>query len=129
MLARFSQANALATADKAGAVAAYDAIAADASVLAPLRQDVARLRAGMLLVDTAPYADMLQRLEPLTAPQGAYRYSARELLALSAWRVGDRDTAKRWNEAILSDDGAPSGIRTRAEMLRDVLATQAAKAS
>ena len=82
-----------------------------------------------LLVDTAPYADLAQRLEPLAGPQGAYRYSARELLALAAWRVGDRDAAKRWNEAILTDDGAPPSLRSRAEMLRDVMATQAAKAN
>ena len=128
MLARFADASASAATDKPGAVAAFDAIAADTSVLAPLR-DLARIRAGLILVDTAPYADLAQRLEPLAVPQGAYRHSARELSALAAWRIGDRDAAKRWNEALLTDDGAPTSLRSRAEMLRDVMATQAAKAN
>jgi len=128
MLSRFAHAATLAATDKAGAAAMFDAITADGSVLAPLR-DLARIRAGLLLVDTAPYAEMTQRLEGLAGPEGAYRSSARELLALSAWRVGDRDAAKRWNEAILSDGAAPQNLHARAEMLRDVMATPAAKAN
>ncbi len=44
----------------------YDDIANDGS-LGRTERDLATLRAAGLLVDTAPYADLRQRLEPLTA--------------------------------------------------------------
>ena len=56
------------------------------------RQDPA---AG-LLVDTASYSEMLQRLEPSTGPEATFRHTARELLALSAWRTGDTAAAREW---------------------------------
>ena len=67
MLAKFREAAELARRDPKAAVAIYDQLAADGS-LGPVLQDLAALRAGMILVDTAPYDEIMQRLEPLTAP-------------------------------------------------------------
>ena len=53
------------------------------------QQDLARIRAAQLLVDSTSYADMKQRLEPDTVPTATFRHTARELLALSAWRAND----------------------------------------
>lgn len=116
MLARLREAAELAGRDRKAAIDAYDALAAD-SGLARLFQDIAAVRAAYLLADTAPYGEMLKRLEPLTAAGRPYRYAARELLAVSAWRTRDFDSVRRWSEMILSDVQAPSSLRARIETL------------
>src|SRR5262249_22065480 len=61
VLARLRQAAELASVDRKAAVAAYDAIAAD-NRPGQVVQDLAAVRASFLLVDTAPYSDILRRL-------------------------------------------------------------------
>jgi hypothetical protein len=116
MLARFREAGELAQKDVQAAIKAYDALAADASV-APEMRDLAGLRAGFLLVDTAPFDEVRQRLESLAAPQRAFRHTARELLALSAWRARDEAAVRKWSDTIVTDAETPPGIRTRIEVL------------
>jgi hypothetical protein len=116
ILARFREAAELSVRDRAAAAKAYDALAADGTVGRTL-QDLAAVRSGLLLVDTANLAEMQKRLEPLTAPDRPYRHSARELLALSAWRAGDTKAARQWIDMIITDNETPSGTRSRAEML------------
>jgi hypothetical protein len=74
------------------------------------------------LVDSATYSDLLARLEPLTAPDRPFRYSARELLALSAWKQGDTGAARRWTDMIITDPQTPAGARSRAEVLSELIA-------
>jgi hypothetical protein len=125
LLSRFARAGALAKADKAAAVREFDALAADTKVPGLFR-DLAQIRAGLILVDTAPYAEIKARLEPLAAPEGAFRHSARELLALSAWKAGDRDAARQWADNIIGDLAAPSNLRTRGQILRDLASSPTA---
>ena len=80
------------------------------------------LRAGFLLVDSASYGDMRARLEPLTAPERTFRHSARELLALSAWKEGDMGAARQWTDMIITDPQTPAGARSRAEVLSELIA-------
>ena len=115
-LARFREAAELANRDRAAAVKAYDALAADSSLGRTL-QDLAAVRAGLLLVDTAPFSEMRTRLEPLTGADRPFRHSARELIAFSAWRAGDSAAARRWFDTIMSDSETPTGTRARVEML------------
>jgi len=124
VLARLREAAELATTDRKTAVAAYDAIAADNRAGQVVR-DLAAVRAGYLLVDTAPYSEILQRLEPVTAADRAFRHSAREILALSAWKTGDMSAARRWTEMIMGDPQTPPGPRSRAEMLSELIAASA----
>ena len=121
VLARFRAAAALAETKTAEAVKAYDVIAADGS-LGMLWQDLAAVRAGMLLVDSAALADMTQRLTPLTEPTRAFRHTARELLALSAWRAHDLTAAKRYIDMVVGDAESPPGTRTRIDVLAALLA-------
>ena len=116
MLARMREASELAQRDRAAAVKAYDAIAADSRMGRTL-QDLAAVRAALLLVDQAPASEIQTRLEPLTAAERPFRHSARELVALAAWRSGDVKTAKRWFDMIMSDAETPSGTRSRIEMM------------
>ena len=124
VLARLREAGELATNDRKAAVTAYDAIAADSHAGQVVR-DLAAVRAGFLLVDTAPYSEILQRLELATAPDRAFRHSAREILALSAWKTGDVAATRRWTEMIMSDPQTPPGPRSRAQMLSELIAASA----
>jgi hypothetical protein len=113
----------LAQTDPKAAVAAYDKIAANASVGADLR-DLAGLRAGSLLIDSGDFAQASQRLEPLAGPDHTFRHTARELLALAAWRANDTATAKRWIEMINTDAATPPDERNRMEMLSALMASE-----
>ncbi len=115
-LARLREAAELAATDRPAAVKIYDAIAAD-SVASKLQTALASLRAGILLVDTVPYDEIQRRLEPLAEPSGIYRHSAREMLALSAWRNNNTTETRRWVNAILSDGATPATLRSRIERL------------
>ena len=75
------------------------------------------MRAGFLLVDTAPLDEMTRRLEPIAEPKRTFRHSARELLALSAWRANDMTAARRFAEQIITDGETPGAIRSRIEVL------------
>ncbi len=103
------------------AVKAYGVIAADGS-LGPVWQDLAALRAGLLMVDTAPFADLRARLEPISAAGRPYRHTARELLALSAFRGNDAAEAKRYIDMISADNETPPGSRQRVEVLSALIA-------
>jgi hypothetical protein len=116
VLARFRAAAELAQVKPADAVKAYDDIAADRSLSATW-QDLAGLRAGMLLVDTAPLADMRRRLDPLAEPSRTFRHTARELLALAAWRSNQVTDARRYIDMIAADGETPPGTRARIEVL------------
>jgi len=120
-LARFRAAAELAKSRKDEAVKAYDALAADGS-LSPLWQDLAGVRAALLIVDTAPLSEMQRRLEPLAESGRAYRHSARDLLALSAWRAKDMAAAKKYLDMIAGDAETPPGIRSRADVLAALMA-------
>ncbi len=120
-LAQLREAAEFAPTNRKAAIKAYDQIAADKSA-GQVIQDLAAVRAGLLLVDTASYSEMRQRLEPLTAPDRTFRHSARELLALSAWKADDMTAARRWADMIMSDPQSPPGTRSRAEVLTELIA-------
>jgi hypothetical protein len=122
-LARFREAAQLGLSDPKAAVAAYDALASDASLGRPM-QDLAAVRAALLLVDTAPYQELRGRLEPLAAPDRPFRHSVRELLAFSAWRSGDSAAARQWIDAVLTDPSAPSSIRNRIDVLAALIPSE-----
>nr|WP_249789191.1 tetratricopeptide repeat protein [Bradyrhizobium sp. NBAIM02] len=119
-LARLRAAAEAASRDPKAAAKMYDDIAADRSIGGEW-QDLAKIRAAGLLLDSAGYADMQQRLEASAAPKSTFRHSAREMLALSAWRNNDMTAARKWLEAIDGDGETPPGLRSRAEALQALL--------
>lgn len=119
-LARLRAAAEAAKRDSAAAVKQYDEIAADGRSDIPSR-DLARVRAASLLVDSAAYEVIAQRLEGAAAAGGPYRHSARELLALSAWRGNNAPAARQWLDMISNDGETPSSMRSRAEALQALL--------
>jgi hypothetical protein len=124
ILARFREAAELAKTDPGAAVKAYDSLAAESGVGRSL-QDLAVIRAGLILVDTATPAELATRLEPLTASDRPFRHAARELLALGAWRAGDAAAAKRWFDLIATDVETPAGTRQRIDVLMTLTGARA----
>src|SRR5216117_3932531 len=120
VLARLRAAAEVANRDPQRAAKLYDDIAADRSVGATER-DLARVRAAGLLLETTSYPNMLQRLESAAAPGATFRHTARELLALSAWRGGDTAAARQWLDLIANDGETPPSLRSRAEALQALL--------
>jgi hypothetical protein len=120
VLARLREAAQIARTDPKAAIKAYEEIAAEGGADQVMR-DFAALRAGYLLVDTSSYADLKAALEPLTGANRAFRHSARELLALSAWKAGDTGAARQWADTILADPQSPPGTRNRAEVLSELI--------
>jgi hypothetical protein len=120
MLARLRAAVEVASRDPQAAAKMYDDIAADRSVGVP-EQDLAKVRAAGLLLETASYPSMLARLEAATAPAATFRHTARELLALSAWRANDTAAARQWLDLIANDGETPPTLRSRAEALQALL--------
>jgi hypothetical protein len=120
MLSRLRAAAEVATRDPQAAAKLYDDIAADRSIAAT-EQDLARIRAAGLLLDTTSYNNMLQRLEPAAGPGATYRHTARELLALSAWRANDTAATRQWLDMIANDGETPASLRSRAEALQALL--------
>jgi len=119
-LARLRAAAEAAARDPQAAVKLYDDIIADRTVPA-LEQDLARIRAGSLLLETTPYEAMLTRLEPATTNTSTYRHSARELLALSAWKANNAVATRQWLDMMSNDAETPASLRTRAEALQALL--------
>lgn len=116
VLARLREAEVTIPRDRAAAAAQFDAIAADASFDQRFR-DLAAVRAGLLQVDTASLSDMEKRLEPVSAAGRPFRHTARELLALSAFRAGDKAALQRWSDLIASDAESPAQMRARVEAI------------
>lgn len=119
-LARLRAAAEAASRDPQAAAKLYDDISADRSVGAAER-DLAKVRAAALLLESTTYPNMLQRLEPATTPGSTFRHTARELLALSAWRANDTTAARQWLDLIANDSETPPSVRSRAEALQALL--------
>jgi len=105
------------TGDAAGAIAIYEKLAADTAVDQPFR-DLAVILLALQTADTAPPAELMQRLQPLTADSNRWHYSALEITAILAKRAGDTEKAKQILSGLADDLNAPQALRTRAaEML------------
>ncbi len=117
VLAHLQQAAALADSSESAAVGLYDRIAADSGV-PDIFRDLARLRAVMLLIDTAAPNEVYPRLDALTGDDNPWRFVAREMLALVDLQAGKEAEARAAYEKLVDSASAPEGVRGRAaEML------------
>lgn len=118
----------LAAADlKAGktdtALAQFEKIASD-STADPMLKNFATLQAASLRLGTADLPEMQNRLNALAVDGNPWRFSARELLGLAAYKAGDIVAATREFDRILSDTGAPSGVAQRVRVLMGTIMAQ-----
>jgi hypothetical protein len=115
-LAALRHAAELATHDPKAALAAYQEIVNGGSV-EPVLRDLASLRAAAILIDQSDFASAQKLLQPLAAAGQTYRHTARELLAIAAWRSGDAEALKRLSTMTLLDPETPLSTRSRIEVL------------
>ena len=103
------------------AVAAYDSVAADPTVDSVLA-DLARIRAGYLLVDKATPDELLTKLGKFDRDDSAWRFAAREIFGLSAFRIKDFVMADRYMNAIYADPETPQSLKQRAQVMIQLIA-------
>ena len=120
-LARLRAAAEAGAQDRDQGIKLFDAIGADATLDRSFRE-LARLRAAILAVDKAGLDDIRKRLEPLAAAEGIYRHTAREILALAAFKADDHDIAGKWLDTLIADAQTPASVRQRATTLQALVA-------
>ena len=102
--------------DRAGAIAALDALVADTS-LAPRYRDLAVLRRVILAGAEMEIPARRALLEPLAAPGRPYRTLAQEQMAYLSVEAGDIDAALAQLRSLSADVEAPAGLRQRAAQM------------
>lgn len=102
--------------DRAGSLAALDALAADASQPQSFR-DLAVLRRVIIGGADVPLAERRAALDPIAAPGRPFRTLALEQLAYLLVEEGKTDEAIAALTALLTDQEAPGGLRARAEQM------------
>lgn len=115
VLAQMTDAGAKAATNPTGAIAAFDAIAGDASI-DPLMRDAARLRSGLLRLDQPKEEQAgAATLTTLATAEGPFRRTARLALASVALGRGEYDEASKQLDAVLGDPETSQSERRLAE--------------
>lgn len=129
-LARLQAAGILAKQGKtAEALANYDALAADNRADQMLRE-YARLQAAGLRIGEADFTEIENRLTPLMDDEAPWRFSARELLGLAAFKAGKFTDARAVLTPLFVDQSVPQSIVERAQIIMaEIAAAEIAKKS
>jgi hypothetical protein len=114
------------TGDVPGAVALWNAVAADSGA-DPLLRDLASLFATARELDHGDPAQLQARLKPLAEPGNPWSTLAQEQLAMLDLRAGKVDDARKTLQALSVDIDSPSGLRARASALLAGLGPQGGK--
>ena len=99
--------------DRAGALTALQALAADTAV-SQVYRDLATLRLVLLAGAEMTVSERRAALDPLTAPGRPFRPLALEQLAYLAVEDGDTAAAITQLRSLSQDQEAPAGLRRRA---------------
>lgn len=98
------------------AIATFDSLAT-ASGADNLLRSFAQLQASSLLMETADYSEIENRLKPLLGDDAPYDRSARELLGVAAYKAKKYDEARKHLEPLLTDPLAAQDIQDRVKIL------------
>lgn len=107
--------------DVEGAIAVYNALAADGSA-DPIYRDLGTLLGSLYGLKTGDPKAIIERLAPLTAPSNPWHASALELTALAKLKAGDKAAARATYQRLADDLAAPQGLRARAAEMVAALA-------
>lgn len=113
------------TGAKTEAIAAYDAVAADGTVPAPLR-DLARMRGALLALDTGDLEGARSRVAYLNVPGNAWRHSAREVIGTADYQAGDLQAARATFEQVQQDAETPQDLWVRSGLMISLIDGQLA---
>ena len=108
-----------ASGDVDDAIAGFEAIAADPSNEAVI-QDLARVRANILMLDQGKADDVILQMSGMMDDSG-FRHSARELVLLAYIEKTEFDKALPIAERMVADAETPSQMRQRAEVYANFL--------
>ena len=112
---------------KAEAIAAYEELAKSGNADALLR-DYAALQAASARMGEADFTELQNRLTPLMADTSPWRFSARELLGVAAFKAGKVDDARTTLTPLLIDQKTPQSIAERAQIvLAEIAASEIGK--
>ena len=116
------------TGDRAGTLAALEALANDATQPASYR-DMAVLRRVVVAGADLPLAERRAALDPIAAPGRPYRPMALEQMAYLLVEENRTDEAITALTALLTDQEAPGGVRSRAQEMIIALGGEVAPAA
>jgi hypothetical protein len=106
----------------AEALAAYEALANDSSA-DPMLKSYGALQAASLQRGKVDFTEMQKRLNPLMGDDSPWRFSARELMGLAAFKVGKSEEARSLLTPLLVDQKTPQSINERAQVILAEIAT------
>ncbi|MEP2829490.1 tetratricopeptide repeat protein [Parvibaculum sp.] len=111
----------LAVGEADAARAIYEQVSNDGGVPSIIR-GLAAIKAGLLVVDTASHDDMKARMAPYTSGDSPWQGYALELVALSALKAGEWQTADTSVKQIIANQATPPGLRDRAHVMQALIA-------
>ena len=101
----------------------YRGVANDEAAPAALR-DFARIQVAALSVDKESYESLARQLEAFRSGTSEWRFAAKEILGLAAYKDGKEKEAEQLYGEIISDGEAPAGMRQRAQVMMALLLEQ-----
>jgi hypothetical protein len=107
--------------DVEGAIAVYNALAADGSA-DPMYRDLGTVLASLYGLKSGDPKAIVERLAPLTGPGNPWHATALELTALAKLKAGDKTEARTIYQRLADDLTAPQGLRARAAEMVAALA-------
>jgi hypothetical protein len=99
---------------------AYAGVAGDESAPEALR-DFAKIQLASLSVGKESYDKLARDLDVYRSGTSRWRFAAKEILGLAAYKAGMPADAERLFGEIVSDGEAPQGMRQRAEVMLALL--------
>ena len=106
----------------------YETLANDSSADELLR-GFANLQIAALKVDTASWTETQNRLTDLVKDDSSWKYSARELLGLAAYKAGQYGEARKTFTELIAGADTPGSIRQRAQMVMTLITQKEAASS
>jgi hypothetical protein len=113
-------AESVAKSDPEGARTYYKGVADDETAPEELR-NFARMQLAALSVGSEAYDALARDLEKFRSGSSRWRFSAKEILGLAAFKDGKTAEAEQLFGELASDSEAPQGMRQRAEVMLALL--------
>ncbi len=101
----------------------YRGVADDSAAPVALR-DFAKIQVAALSVDKESYESLARQLEAFRSGTSQWRFAAKEILGLAAYKEGKNAVAEQLYREIMSDGEAPPGMRQRAQVMLALLLEQ-----
>ena len=101
----------------------YRGVAADQAA-SPALRDFAQIQIAALSVDNESYESLARQLDAFRSGTSEWRFAAKEILGLAAYKEGKKEEAEQLFREIMSDGEAPAGQRQRAQVMLGLLLEQ-----